>query len=124
MLVKLGSTLLVPRNKDKVADVTMQVADNAQLSLTPEIVLNKTLVKAGKGETVATLARRYKINPNIVAEWNKTSVTGTFKPGQQVVLFLPARAKGKPGTSKPSVHTSPVAKKPSAQAAKVKPVKR
>lgn len=68
MLVKVGSTLMVPRDQHKVADVSHQVADNAQLSLTPEIILHKTQIKAGKGETVASVAKRYKISPNIVAE--------------------------------------------------------
>ena len=116
MLVKVGSTLLVPRAKDKGADVTMQVADNAQLSLTPEIMLNRTQIKAGKGETVATVAKRYKINPNIVAEWNKTTITSSFKPGQQVVLYLPARAKVKPNVPHPSASTPQVAKKSTAPA--------
>lgn len=124
MLVKMGSTLLVPRSKDKVADVTIQVADNAQLSLTPEIVLNKTQIKAGKGETVTTVAKRYKINPNIVAEWNKTTVTAAFKPGQQVVLYLPARAKSRPVASKSNTSAPSIAKKSPALASNVKVAKR
>ena len=116
MLVKVGSTLMVPRDQHKVADVSHQVADNAQLSLTPEIILHKTQIKAGKGETVASVAKRYKISPNIVAEWNKTTAGASFKPGQQVVLFLPARAKTKPGANasqiakKPPTKSAPVAK--------------
>ncbi len=116
MLVKVGSTLMVPRDQHKVADVSHQVADNAQLSLTPEIILHKTQIKAGKGETVASVAKRYKISPNIVAEWNKTTAAASFKPGQQVVLFLPARAKTKPGANasqiakKPPTKSAPVAK--------------
>lgn len=124
MLVKSGSTLLVQRHKDKAADVTIQVADNAQLSLTPEIVLNKTHVKAVKGDTVASVAKRYKINPNIVAEWNKTAVTSTFKPGQQVVLFLPTRPAHKQASNKASTSSSQVAKKTAPTPAKVKIAKR
>lgn len=124
MLVKSGSTLLVQRHKDKAADVTIQVADNAQLSLTPEIVLNKTHVKAVKGDTVASVAKRYKINPNIVAEWNKTAVTSTFKPGQQVVLFLPTRPAHKQASNKASTSSSQVAKKTASTPAKVKIAKR
>ena len=79
-------------------------------------MLNRTQIKAGKGETVATVAKRYKINPNIVAEWNKTTITSSFKPGQQVVLYLPARAKVKPNVPHPSASTPQVAKKSTAPA--------
>ncbi|MBP8018880.1 MAG: transglycosylase SLT domain-containing protein [Hylemonella sp.] len=122
MLVKMGSTLLVPRDQHKVADVSNQVADNAQLSLTPEIVLHKTQIKAGKVDTVTSIAKRFKISPNIVAEWNKTTIGASFKPGQQIVLFLPAKAK-----TRQSASASKIAKKPatkSAPAAKVNIAKR
>lgn len=126
MLVKMGSTLLVPRDQHKATDVSTQIAENAQLSLTPEIVLHKTQIKAGKGESVASVAKRYKISPNIVAEWNKTTAAATFKPGQQVVLFLPSRATNV-AKAKPAAKVSQIAKKTSpatALPAKVKVAKR
>ena len=92
MLIKAGSTLVVRRSNGFDTDVAIRVADNGYLSLAPEVVLKKTLVKAGKKETVTTLARRYRVsNPN-VAEWNKVGPSAAFKPGQSVVLFLPSRA--------------------------------
>jgi membrane-bound lytic murein transglycosylase D len=74
------------------------VADNGQLSLTPEIVLQRTWVKAGKKDTVASIASRYKTTPANVAQWNSVSASAAFKPGQKVVVFLPANAakKAKP----------------------------
>jgi membrane-bound lytic murein transglycosylase D len=37
------------------------------------------------------MARRYKLNPAQVAEWNNMAASAAFKPGQQVVLHLPVR---------------------------------
>jgi membrane-bound lytic murein transglycosylase D len=92
MLIKGGSVLIVPRTPQQQNDVTSQVADNGQLNLSPEITTRRTTVKAGKRETVASIARRYNVQPGEVAGWNNVLASGAFKPGQQVVLFLPVRA--------------------------------
>ena len=92
MLIKAGSTLLVPRSAKMEVDVASHVADNAQMLLAPEIVTRRTTVKARKGETVASIAKRYDLNSVNVAEWNSTSVASVFKLGQQVVLYLPVKS--------------------------------
>ena len=89
MLIKAGSTLLVPRSGTSAIDVTSQVADNGQVSLAPEIVTRRTTVRARKGESVATIAKRYRLSPVSVADWNRVSASAAFKTGQSVVLFLP-----------------------------------
>ncbi len=91
MLIKTGSTLLVPRSAKMDSDVTSHVADTAQVSLAPEIVIRRTTVKARKGESVATIARRYGLSPSSVAEWNNVRTSAAFKPGHQVVVFLPVK---------------------------------
>lgn len=96
MVIKAGSTLLVPRSAKMAADVTSHVADNGQMSLAPEIVTRRTTVKARKGETVATIAKRYGVTALTVADWNNTTAHSSFKVGQAVVLFLPVKAKGAP----------------------------
>ena len=93
MLIKVGSTLLVPRSDSVSKDVSGQVADNGHMALAPEVVLRRSTVKARKGESVATIASRYKVSAASVAEWNKVGSSALFKAGQQVVVFLPARAK-------------------------------
>ncbi len=93
MLVKVGSTLLVPRSAKVINDVTSHVAENGQMSLAPEIVTRRVSVKARKGETVATLARRYRVSTLEVADWNQVTAHSSFKLGQSVVLFLPIKAK-------------------------------
>ncbi|MFC5497471.1 transglycosylase SLT domain-containing protein [Caenimonas terrae] len=92
MLIKGGSVLIVPRTPQQQNDVTSQVADHGQLNLAPEIVTRRTTVRAGRRETVASVARRYRVQPGEVASWNNVLASAVFKPGQQVVLFLPVRA--------------------------------
>ncbi len=94
MLIKAGSTLLVPRGASQQKDVTEQVADNGQISLAPEIVLVKQSVKLRKADTVAHIAARYKVSAASLASWNKTSANGSFKAKQVVVLYLPKQTRG------------------------------
>jgi membrane-bound lytic murein transglycosylase D len=93
MLIKAGSTLLVPRSAKQQNDVSGHIADNGQLSLAPEIVLRKQSIKLKKAETVASIAKRYNVSAANVASWNKVSATGSFQAKQSVVLHLPAKAK-------------------------------
>ena len=89
MLIKAGSTLLVPRSGTSEIDVTSQVADNGHVSLAPEVVMRRTTVKARKGESVTSIAKRYGLSSASVADWNKVSASAAFKAGQSVVVFLP-----------------------------------
>ena len=117
MLIKAGSTLLVPRSAKVEVDVASHVADHAQMSLAPEIVTRRTTVKARKGETVATISKRYNLSAAQVAEWNSVSATTAFKLGHQVVVFLPikntarAAAPGKVTATKRSASKTIVKKK-------------
>jgi membrane-bound lytic murein transglycosylase D len=104
MMIRAGSSLLVPRAAHIERDVAERIADNGQVAFAPEVVLRRTVVKAGKHESVASIAKRYRQTPASVAEWNKVSASANFKAGQQVVLFLPvqpramAKAKTAPRT--------------------------
>lgn len=88
VLIKAGSSLLVPRSSHLETDVGVHTADNGQMLLAPETVLKKTVVKAGKKDTVATLALRYGVSTANLAEWNKTTTASAFAPGQAVNLFM------------------------------------
>ena len=97
MLVRAGSALIVPRSAANGSDVSSHVADTGQMSLAPEIITVRTLVKAGKKETTASIAKRYRVGAGDVANWNEVSTGAAFKAGQQVVLYLPMRAKASGG---------------------------
>ena len=124
MLIKAGSTLLVPRSANMETDVASHVADNAQMSLAPEIVTHRTTVKARKGETVASIAKRYGLNSVNVAEWNGTSVASTFKLGQQVVVFLPMNSTARQSTKSSGKSNGKSVAKPVNRKVTVQPKKR
>jgi membrane-bound lytic murein transglycosylase D len=97
--IKAGSTLLVTRAASVQDDVTVQVADTGQIALSREAVTRQRVVKAGKHETVSSIAKHYHVSADNVAEWNRVKTSATFSVGQQVILFTtaaPANATGKP----------------------------
>ncbi|MCE9661538.1 MAG: transglycosylase SLT domain-containing protein [Burkholderiales bacterium] len=105
MLIKGGSTLLVPRGNALLADVSSQVADTATLALAPEAPpLRKTSLKAGRKDTVASVAKRYHVSPTQVAEWNQVGTGASFAPGQTIVVYTAAR--GGKTTAAQSTHTA------------------
>ena len=97
MLIKAGSTLLVTRAAVRLHDVAVEVADNATMALAPDVPpLRKLALKAGRRDSVASVAKRYKLNPAQVAQWNQVAGAASFKPGQTIVVFVPAKvAHGK-----------------------------
>jgi membrane-bound lytic murein transglycosylase D len=120
MLVKSGSTLLVPRSASRQADVSEHLADNALMTLAPDVPpLKKMTLRAGKrGESVASVAKRYRTSASQVAQWNRVSPTSTFKAGSSIVVYVapkPTRTASK-SSSRPvsrskataSAHTSAV----------------
>ncbi len=92
MLVKAGSTLLVPRSGKQVQDVSEHVADNGQILLAQEVRMRTVKVKARAGESVQQLAARHRVNSADVAAWNQLNAKTVLKAGQQLVLMLPQKA--------------------------------
>lgn len=89
MKVKAGSSLLVRRTGSRDRDVSEFVADHAQLSLAPDVILKKSVVRARKGDTLAHLAQRYGVSPASAAGWNRLSANQSLKAGQRITLMLP-----------------------------------
>lgn len=94
MLVKAGSTLLVPRNANAGADVSEHIAEHASIALAPDAPpVRKVAFKAGKkGDTVAAVAQRYRVSAKQVADWNDVAPTARFKPGQTIVVMVPGKS--------------------------------
>jgi len=91
MLVKAGSTLLVPRGEHVHDDVSERLADTASLNLAPDApALRRVSLKAGKADTVASVAARYKVRAEQVAQWNRVGSGARFKPGQAIVVYMAA----------------------------------
>ena len=115
MLVKAGSTLLVPRDPDSTRDVAEHIADNATMVLAPESrPTRRVVLKAGKkGDSVAAVARRYKVSAAQVAQWNGVGSGARFKAGQSIVVHLatPAKKAGVRAAAKPTRSTKAAAAK-------------
>ena len=96
MSVRAGSTLLVPRGAHSIHDVSEHLADNATVAFAAQTrPPRRVSFKVGaKGDSVAAVARRYRLSPALVAQWNKVSPHATFKAGQNVTVMLPAAATG------------------------------
>lgn len=93
MLVKQGSTLLVPRTAHRDQDVSEHLAENASMALTPDTPpLRRLQFKAARGDTVASLATRYRVSVDQFAQWNKLSSKATLKAGQTLVVYSPNAA--------------------------------
>ncbi|MBI5721584.1 MAG: transglycosylase SLT domain-containing protein [Burkholderiales bacterium] len=93
MLVRAGSTLIVPRGAKITDDVSESLADTATLTLAPEGMVGRvTKLRAGpKGDTVAAVARRHGLTAAQVAQWNQVAPNARFAPGAPIVLTLPVR---------------------------------
>ena len=94
MLVKAGSALLVPRAQHRAQDVSEAIADNAMMALAPDLPpLKRMTLKAGKRDTVASIAKRYRVSAQQVAQWNKVSAGSSFKRGQTIVVYVNKTSK-------------------------------
>jgi len=124
MLVKAGSTLLVPRGEHRQTDVSSEIADNAMMALSPDgPTLRRTSLRAGKHDSVATVAKRYRVSTSQVAQWNNVAPSAAFAPGQTITVFVaskggrsaahgPRVAQGKAGSSASSKRTAASHKAP------------
>ena len=121
MLIKAGSTLVIPRPAHVQQDVSDHLADNASLALAPERGTRRTTIKARKGDTVALIARRHKVSAENLAQWNKVSASASFRTGEAVVLYLPPKAtatKARAAGAKPAGKSKQASKGASASTRK------
>ena len=77
--------------------------------------LRRVTLKAGKADTVASIAARYKVRAEQVAQWNKVGSGARFKPGQAIVVYSAAPAVV--AKAAPAKRAAPRAKAPTRTAA-------
>jgi membrane-bound lytic murein transglycosylase D len=112
MLLKAGSTLLVPRGEHRLADVSLHVADNAMMAFAPEAAAQRRLtLKAGRRDSVASVARRYRVSAAQVAHWNGVSAGSSFRPGEAIIVYVSGKA------SRPTIRTTAGPRKTAAKPA-------
>jgi len=94
MVIKAGSTLVVPRRNAMIADVSSTVADNATIMLAPDAPpLRKVSLRAGKNDSVDSVAKRYRVSAAQVAQWNDVGTGAKFPAGHTIVVYVPNKAQ-------------------------------
>jgi membrane-bound lytic murein transglycosylase D len=117
-----GSTILIPRDETMATDIPAASLDG-QFSLVPEHTnLRKVTYRVRRGDTVASVAQRWKVLPKDVILWNRLTSPGLFA-GQRLELTVPAaQARSRtinktvqtirqPATTKRSTIRTPVRKR-------------
>ena len=66
---------------------------------------------------MAAVARRYRVSAAQVAQWNRTTAQGMFKPGETIVVMLPIQRQARAATKASPVKV--VAARPAARTGKV-----
>jgi membrane-bound lytic murein transglycosylase D len=109
MLVQAGSTLLVARGRNRDGDVSVQMADSAMISFSPDgPALKRVALKVGKGgDSVAAVAKRYAVSAQQIAQWNRLAPGARLTPGSTVVVYVP-NTRGAP-SAKAGVRTAKAA---------------
>ena len=99
MLVKAGSTLLVPRQGRMDEDVSEHLADNGHLLLAPEVRLRKLFIRVQKGDNLARLASRHGVTTDNLVTWNNLNPNLRLSAGKKLAVYVPSkstRSKAKP----------------------------
>jgi len=114
MRLKAGSTVMIPRSERHDEDISASLADNAMLSVEPDLPdARRVVVRAGRRDTVVTVARRYGVSVSQVQSWNKLPGT-KLVAGQSLVVMVPVRQGG-------SAHAAHAAHAARAETASEKP---
>ena len=117
MLVKAGSTLLVPRPSQKESNVAEHLADNGHLMLAPEVVLRKIFVTARQGDSMALLAARHGVTATSLATWNNLQPNAKLTAGKKLAVLVPSKEARNVG-GKTAKRTGTPGKKPATPAPK------
>ncbi len=97
MMVKAGSTLLVPKSpKSSNTDISAEIADKAQLFVERAVQNTKELLfKVRKKETLSTVAKRFAVTTAQIKKWNNLS-SEQIQVGQRLRIQVPVtHAKNK-----------------------------
>ncbi|MEN7526505.1 MULTISPECIES: transglycosylase SLT domain-containing protein [unclassified Cupriavidus] len=88
MRLKPGSTVMIPRSDRHDQDISASLVDTAMLAVEPDVPdAKRVVVKAGRRDTVSSVARRYGVSTRQVQSWNKLSGS-KLVAGQSLVLML------------------------------------
>ncbi len=111
MALKAGSTILVPKSEDTPdKDITAAVADSATMVVVPDVPeTRRILVKVGKRDNLASIARRHKVTVDQIKTWNDLS-QDKVATGKTLELHVPNRVMARNSGVKPNSARSSGAK--------------
>jgi membrane-bound lytic murein transglycosylase D len=123
MVLQAGSTVLVPISDQAAAkDITPEVADRATMMVVPDVITRRIVVKAGKRDTMASIARRNRVSVEQIKTWNNLR-SEKLASGQSLELHVPQRAVvARKGSRRVAARQAPV-RKVAAPAKKASPKK-
>ena len=94
MVLKEGSTILVPRTEDTDKDIAPELLENARVSMEPDLPTHrKVKVTVGSKDSLASIAKRHGVTVAQVKEWNQLS-KDSVAHGQVLELHLPHKHRG------------------------------
>ncbi len=93
MVLKAGSTILVPRPEEQVKDIAQEVAESATLAMEPDRPPTRLIsVKVGRNDTLASIAARNGVSVEDLKSWNKLS-RDNISRGQKLSLRAPTQIR-------------------------------
>jgi membrane-bound lytic murein transglycosylase D len=123
MVLQAGSTVLVPRTEQEAAkEITQELADKATMVVVPDIVTRRIYVKAGKRDTLASVASRNRVTVEQIKTWNNLR-SDKLANGQRLELHVPQRVVAKKGDKTVVARKAAPARRVAAPAKKAAPKK-
>ncbi|NIC40629.1 LysM peptidoglycan-binding domain-containing protein, partial [Aquabacterium sp. A08] len=87
MLLRAGSTVLVPRQGTLDRDVPEHIADNGQIQFVPERAAQRSQrVKVRAGDTQAKFAKRHRVSVAELRRWNRLQAHTPLRAGQTLLV--------------------------------------
>jgi membrane-bound lytic murein transglycosylase D len=93
MVLKAGSTILVPKTEDEQKDIAPEVAESAKLAMEPDLPpTRKISVKVGRHDSLASIAARNGVTVAQIKSWNNLSRDAVAR-GQTLALHVPSQMR-------------------------------
>lgn len=93
MRIKAGSTVLIPKSdKHDEQNIPVKLAEQGQLNLDAGIKTRKLLVKVGKRDSLASLAKQHKVSVADIKSWNNLK-KDQLSTGQRLSIEVAVTSK-------------------------------
>jgi membrane-bound lytic murein transglycosylase D len=115
-VLRAGSTILVPRDEASAEDVSAEMLGGSMALVPEKSGLRKITVRVRRGDTLASIARRWHVGTDEIVAWNDLHSNGLFA-GQRLSLTVAGGGTAHKGPAHtahaaPAVHATPVAAGP------------